>query len=97
MRKMLAAVIIGLLSFSALSVFAPRVKAVKDPSCDLNGDLKVDILDMIIAANAFGTAEGVPSPPGWNPLVDKDGDKRITILDLIVFGESYGLVIPPPD
>jgi hypothetical protein len=89
MKKVLVAVIMGLLCFSMLSMLAPH--AVADLPGDLNLDGKVDILDMMLAANAFGSSEGELA---WNPLADMDGDGQIKILDLILIGRNYGLTSP---
>lgn len=48
---------------------------------DLNGDGRVDIQDIVIAAMSFGTT---PASPNWNPVVDFDGNGVINVLDLVL-------------
>jgi PKD repeat protein len=54
---------------------------------DLNGDGKVDIKDLAIAAKAYGSAPGMPS---WNPIADMNGDLKIDIKDLSIIAKHYG-------
>ena len=57
------------------------------PSPDLNHDEKVDILDAIKAADAFGS---YPGHPRWNYHVDQNKDSAINILDLIIIAKNFG-------
>jgi hypothetical protein len=54
---------------------------------DINGDGKVDVLDVIMASNAFGS---YPGQPRWNPIVDFNFDGRVNILDMILIAGSFG-------
>jgi hypothetical protein len=54
---------------------------------DINGDKKVDILDAIKLANAFGSKLGDPS---WNPNADINDDHRVNILDAIILSNHFG-------
>lgn len=54
---------------------------------DLNGDLKVDILDVTIAARAWGSKPGAPS---WNPNADLDDNGMINIIDLSKVFKQFG-------
>ena len=54
---------------------------------DINGDGKVNILDCIIAADAFGTSEGHPR---WNPWADLNRDGTVNILDMIILAGRFG-------
>jgi len=54
---------------------------------DLNADAKVNILDAIILAGAFGSFPGHPS---WKPNADINGDGRVNILDAILLSGHYG-------
>jgi tungstate transport system substrate-binding protein len=54
---------------------------------DLNLDGKVNILDAIILANAFGST---PGDPRWNPAADINNDGIINILDAISLANHYG-------
>ena len=48
---------------------------------DLNGDTVVNILDLVIVANAFGNR---------TPSVDLNGDGIINILDLVIVANAFG-------
>lgn len=63
-------------------IFPPKILAT-----DLNGDGKVDILDVGIVAKSYGTT---PEDPNWNPIVDLDGNKEINILDIAKVARDYG-------
>jgi uncharacterized protein (DUF2141 family) len=60
---------------------------------DLNGDGKVDMLDIGIAALAFGTR---PGDPRWNPNADVTGkvylvpDGKVDMLDIAVIAKNFG-------
>ncbi|MYC78070.1 hypothetical protein F4X10_20095 [Candidatus Poribacteria bacterium] len=50
----------------------------KSPSGDLNGDGVVNVLDLVIAANAFGTA-----------APDLNGDGVVNVLDLVLVANEF--------
>ncbi len=54
---------------------------------DLSGDGKVNMLDVSIAAIAFGTYTGDPK---WNAYADLNFDGFINILDLAIIALEYG-------
>ncbi len=54
---------------------------------DVNGDLKVNILDAAAIALAYQSKPGMPN---WNPRADFDGNNRIDILDVAVVASYYG-------
>ncbi len=54
---------------------------------DLNGDCKVDILDVAITAVAFDTREG---DVRWNPDADINGDGRVDIVDVAMAAANLG-------
>lgn len=54
---------------------------------DLNGDGKVDIKDLAIAAKAYGSSPGMPN---WNPIADMNGDLKVDIKDLATIAKHYG-------
>jgi hypothetical protein len=54
---------------------------------DLNGDGKVDIKDLAIAAKAYGSSPGMPN---WNPIADMNGDLKVDIKDLAIIAKHYG-------
>lgn len=54
---------------------------------DVNGDGRVDILDLTAVAIAFGSHVG---DPNWNPDADFDENGAINILDLVRVTINYG-------
>jgi len=54
---------------------------------DANGDGRVDLIDLLITVNAFGTA---PGDPYYNPAADLDGDEFIDLLDVIYVVLGFG-------
>jgi len=55
--------------------------------CDVNRDKRVDILDVVLVAKAFGS---FPGDPRWNPRYDTNRDEKIDILDLAIFRVYFG-------
>ncbi|MCQ9206318.1 MAG: S8 family serine peptidase [Omnitrophica bacterium] len=56
---------------------------------DVNGDGKVDILDLNIVARAFGSSKG---DPGWDARADLDISGTVGIGDLIIVARNFGKV-----
>jgi len=54
---------------------------------DINGDGIINILDILIAATAFGS---MPGDPNWNPEVDLDNNGLINILDIVQIAVHFG-------
>jgi len=54
---------------------------------DVNRDGIINVLDLILVANALGTH---PSDPKWNPSADLNQDGNINVLDLIVVATYLG-------
>ena len=59
---------------------------------DINGDLKVDVKDLVLVIKYFGSYPGHPIKP-WNPNADVNSDNKVDIKDLVLvikhFGEHY--------
>jgi len=55
---------------------------------DVNGDCKVDIVDLAIVGAAFGST---PSSPNWNPAADVNHDGKVDIVDLVLVASNFGL------
>jgi len=53
---------------------------------DLNGDGRIDIVDIAIIARAFG------DDGGWHPLWDFDHNGKVDILDLAMEAKDFGKV-----
>jgi len=54
---------------------------------DLDRNGKVDVLDIALAAKAYGS---YPGHPRWNPKADLDGNGTIDILDIAKVARDYG-------
>lgn len=54
---------------------------------DVDGNCKVDIGDIVIALNAFGST---PGHPRWNANADIDGNSKVDIGDLIISLDNFG-------
>jgi hypothetical protein len=54
---------------------------------DLNGDGRINILDIVIVAKAYGSK---PGDPKWNATADLDKNGVIDILDICRVAKDYG-------
>jgi hypothetical protein len=54
---------------------------------DINEDGKVDILDIAIAAKAYGS---YPGNPRWNPIADINHDDKVDIYDIAFIAKHFG-------
>jgi len=54
---------------------------------DINGDGKVRVDDVLVAAEAFGTD---PDHPRWNPLADLNGDDLVRVDDVLAIALNFG-------
>lgn len=54
---------------------------------DINGDYTVDIVDIVIAAIAFGSK---PGDPNWNPIADVNNDLDVDIVDIVIIALEFG-------
>jgi len=61
-----------------------RIKVVGD----INGDGSVNIDDLTLLTQAFGST---PTSPNWNSDADLNKDNLVNALDLYLVGNSYGL------
>jgi hypothetical protein len=59
---------------------------------DVNGDNRVDILDLGLLSDAFNTRIG---QSGFNANADLNGDKTVDILDLGLLADNFGQVGDP--
>jgi hypothetical protein len=55
--------------------------------CDVNGDRKVDMNDVALAARAFGET---PKRPRWNPMADINQDTKIDLKDIALVAKNFG-------
>jgi PKD repeat protein len=54
---------------------------------DVNGDGKVDMVDLWLVQKAYGTREG---QPGWDPRYDVNRDGKVDMIDLWIVQKHYG-------
>jgi hypothetical protein len=54
---------------------------------DLNGDDKVDVKDVYIVSQAYGS---YPGHPRWNPIADINQDLKVDIKDIYIVSRNYG-------
>jgi parallel beta-helix repeat protein len=58
---------------------------------DINDDGKVDLLDLVLLANAYGSTS---SSAKWNPNADIDGNGAVGLSDLAILAQHYGQHYP---
>ena len=58
---------------------------------DVNGDGKVNILDIATVASLYNT---YPGHPKWNPNADLDDNHKIDIIDIAKAAKNYGKTDP---
>lgn len=58
---------------------------------DINGDGKVDLADLVLLANAYGSK---PGDTKWNPNVDINGNGVVDLADLVIMAMHYGQHYP---
>jgi hypothetical protein len=58
---------------------------------DVDGDGKVDIIDVYAVSAAFGS---YPGSPKWNPDLDVNEDQRIDMLDIYLVAMNFGRGCP---
>jgi hypothetical protein len=54
---------------------------------DLNGDDQVDLVDVFMVSQAFGS---YPGHPRWNPLADINLDNQVDLIDVYIVSSNYG-------
>jgi hypothetical protein len=54
---------------------------------DIDRNGAVDILDIALAAKAYGS---YPGHPRWNPKADLDGNNKVDIIDIAKVAKDYG-------
>ena len=54
---------------------------------DVNGDFKVNIVDLSSIARAFGSEKGEPR---WDPNADLDNNEKINIVDIFGAAQNFG-------
>ena len=59
---------------------------------DINGDGRIRIDDVYLAADAFGSE---PGNPRWNPAADLNGDGRVRVDDVFLVATNFGQECTP--
>jgi len=72
---------------SILEVQIKGVHAISSFPADLNIDGTVDIFDVVVVANAFGSTQGYSN---WNPLADLNNDDVVDIFDVVLLAKNFG-------
>jgi len=73
-------------SNNAFTYSAVRVKL----QGDINDNGKVDVNDIFLLGEAFGSTGGPPPSASWNSDADLNGDNSVNSLDLSELSDSYG-------
>lgn len=58
---------------------------------DISGNLKVDLSDLVLLAQAYGSK---PADPNWNTNADIDGNNAVGLSDLVTLAQHYGQRYP---
>lgn len=58
---------------------------------DINGDFKVNLADLVLFVNAYGSR---PGDANWNPAADINGDGIVNLADLVLLANHYGQHYP---
>ena len=74
------------MSVVVLSLAFQLVLSAACQEVDLNDDGEVDIIDVAIAANSFGSS---PGHPRWDPIADVNADSQVDIRDLVIIAKNY--------
>ncbi|MFX0206688.1 MAG: dockerin type I domain-containing protein, partial [Candidatus Hodarchaeota archaeon] len=61
------------------------------PTLDLDGSGRVDVIDIVIVALAFGSR---PGDPHWNPYADINQDGVVDIQDIVILAIHFGETWP---
>jgi len=56
-------------------------------SPDVDGNGRVDMTDVVIVLDAFGST---PGKPNWNPVADINRDDKIDMTDIIIVLDNFG-------
>jgi hypothetical protein len=54
---------------------------------DIDGDFRVQLVDLVILAKAYGSK---PDEPKWNPDADIDNSGVVGLADLVILAKNYG-------
>jgi parallel beta-helix repeat protein len=58
---------------------------------DINGDFQVNLQDLVLLAQAYGST---PGSPNWNPNADITGSGTVGLQDLVILAQHYGQHYP---
>jgi hypothetical protein len=81
------------IAFLGTAVYEKQTLTIRRPLGDINGDVDVDVLDLILAASSLGSK---PGDANWLSRANLNGDSEINVLDLIVCVADLGKTWAPP-
>ena len=85
--KIVTGILLTLFLVSILTTVVPvSVGAYTGPE-DVNGDEVVDMKDVSLIAQAFGS---YPDHPRWNPTADINEDNKVDMRDLVMVIKAFG-------
>jgi hypothetical protein len=58
---------------------------------DITGDGKVNAKDVALVSSAYGSKQGPPPSPNWNPLADINKDGKVDVKDVVMITKKYGV------
>lgn len=58
---------------------------------DVDGNGKVEMKDLVLLANAYGSR---PGDPNWNFMADMDNNNFVGLVELIIIAKNYGQHYP---
>jgi PKD repeat protein len=64
-----------------------RVLNITAKDCDIYPDGFIDVMDLLVAAAAYGS---YPGHPKWNPSADIDKNNFVDVMDLLIIASHYG-------
>ena len=81
------------LAIVSANIEQPSYILLRTNIADINGDYKVDIRDIAVVAQAFGSN---PDHPRWNPAADINGDEKVDIRDVAIVASNFGWQMEDP-
>ena len=89
MRLLVSVLMAALFLVNVLIIVGSVSAAIPPSEGDIVDDDKVDILDVVKWALAFGST---PTSPNWDADADIDGNNIVNIFDGVVIAVNYGRV-----
>ncbi|UCE96789.1 MAG: hypothetical protein JSV51_04150 [Candidatus Bathyarchaeota archaeon] len=87
MKRISTMILLALMTIITLSVTGQPLNACNSLAEDINGDGVIDLSDVILVIEAYGS---FPGHPRWNPKTDVDSDGEVGISDIIAVIMKFG-------